>query len=59
MQRDGLLRQMDWLNSKLTVERRIVRQIVDDVKTDNSRKTFDLADELLQGRFTAFDVCPA
>jgi len=39
---------VDWLNGKLSIERGIVRQIVDDVKTDGSRKTFVIADELLK-----------
>jgi integrase len=38
---------VDWLNSTLRVERGIVQQIVDDVKTDDSRKTLTIAKELL------------
>jgi integrase len=38
---------VDWLNSKLNVERGIVNQIVDDVKTDGSRKLMRLVPELL------------
>lgn len=39
---------VDWLNGKLSIERGIVRQIADDVKTDGSRKTFVIASELLE-----------
>ena len=38
---------VDWLNGTLRVERGIVQQIVDDVKTDDSRKTLTIADDLL------------
>jgi integrase len=38
---------VDWLNSKLTVERGIVGQNVDDVKTPESRKQLVIAGELL------------
>jgi integrase len=38
---------VDWLNGKLNVERGIVNQIVDDVKTDGSRKRMTLDHELL------------
>jgi integrase len=38
---------VDWLNSKLNVERGIVKQIVDDVKTDSSRKSLAIDKELL------------
>jgi integrase len=38
---------VDWLNGKLTVERGIVCQNVDDVKTPGSRKQLVTADELL------------
>jgi integrase len=38
---------VDWLNATLRVERGIVQQIVDDVKTDDSRKTLTIADDLL------------
>lgn len=38
---------VDWLNSKLTVERGIVCQTVDDVKTPESRKQLVIAGELL------------
>ena len=31
-------RDVDWLGAKLNIERGIVKQIVDDVKTDSSRK---------------------
>jgi integrase len=40
-------RDVDWLNGKLNVERGIVNQIVDDVKTDGSRRRMTLAQELL------------
>jgi integrase len=39
---------VDWLGSRLTVERGIVNQNVDDVKTDGSKRTFDLAPEMLE-----------
>jgi integrase len=39
---------IDWLNAQLRVERGIVEQNVDDVKTDESRKSFAVADELLE-----------
>jgi hypothetical protein len=39
---------VDWLNGKLSIERGIIRQIVDDVKTDGSRKTFVIAAKLLE-----------
>jgi integrase len=39
---------VDWLNGLLRVERGIVEQNVDDVKTDESRKSFAVADELLE-----------
>jgi len=39
---------VDWLNGVLRVERGIVEQTVDDVKTDESRKTFAVAEELLE-----------
>jgi integrase len=38
---------VDWLNGMLRVERGIVEQTVDDVKTDESRKSLAIADELL------------
>jgi integrase len=38
---------VDWLNGRLRVERGIVQQVVDDVKTDDSRKTLTIANELL------------
>ena len=37
----------DWLNAKLNVERGIVNQIVDDVKTDGSRRLMTLDQELM------------
>jgi integrase len=39
---------VDWLNGAFRVERGIVEQTLDDVKTDESRKTFAIADELLE-----------
>jgi len=39
-------RDVDWLNGKLSVDRSIVRQVVDDVKTDSSRKTLSVDHEL-------------
>lgn len=38
---------IDWLNGKLRVERGIVERNVDDTKTEESRKTLSIADELL------------
>ena len=38
---------IDWLNGTLRVERGIVQQVVDDVKTDDSRKTLTISDDLL------------
>jgi integrase len=38
---------VDWLKGTLRVERGIVQQIVDDVKTDDSRKTLTIASDLL------------
>ncbi len=38
---------VDWLNGTLRVERGIVQQIVDDVKTDDSRRTLTIASDLL------------
>jgi len=38
---------VDWLNGTLQVERGIVQQIVDDVKTDDSRRTLTIASDLL------------
>ena len=38
---------MDWLNGLLRVERGIVEQNVDDVKTDESRKSLVIANDLL------------
>jgi integrase len=39
---------VDWLNATRRVERGIVQQIVDDVKTDDSRKTLTIANELFR-----------
>jgi integrase len=39
---------VDWLGSRLSVRRGIVEQVVDDVKTEGSAKTFNLAGELLE-----------
>jgi integrase len=38
---------IDWLGSRLSVKRGIVEQVVDDVKTEGSAKTFTLAGDLL------------
>jgi integrase len=38
---------VDWLNGTLRVERGIVQQVVDDVKTYESRKTLTISDDLL------------
>ena len=39
---------VDWLASRLSIRRGIVEQIVDDVKTEGSAKSFVLAGELLE-----------
>ncbi|PYX26233.1 MAG: hypothetical protein DMG82_02575 [Acidobacteria bacterium] len=39
---------VDWLNGTLRIERGIVQQIVDDVKTDDSRRTLTISDDLLE-----------
>ena len=39
---------VDWLNQTMTIERRIVAQEVDDVKTAGSRRTMPLDAELLE-----------
>jgi len=39
---------MDWLGSRLSIRRGIVEQLVDNVKTEESAKTFNLASELLE-----------
>ncbi len=39
---------VDWLNGTLRVERGIVQQIVDDVKTEESRKTLTICEDLLK-----------
>jgi integrase len=39
---------VDWLNGTLRVERGIVQQVVDDVKTDDSRKTLTVSSDLLE-----------
>ena len=41
-------KDVDWLDAKLTIERGIVRQIVDDVKTDSSRRSLAIDKELLK-----------
>jgi integrase len=41
-------RDVDWLDAKLNVERGIVKQIVDDVKTDSSRKSLAIDKGLLE-----------
>jgi integrase len=38
---------LDWLNKRLRVERGIVERVVDDVKTDESRKSLVIATELI------------
>ena len=38
---------VDWLGSRLCIRRGIVAQVVDDVKTKGSAKTFGLAEDLL------------
>ncbi|HKW16431.1 MAG TPA: site-specific integrase [Terriglobales bacterium] len=44
---------VDWFGSRLSIKRGIVEQIVDDVKTEGSAKTFPLVSELL-GRLKAW-----
>lgn len=39
---------VDWLNGKLRIERSIVEQHVDDVKTDGSRRALTVAGELME-----------
>jgi integrase len=39
---------VDWLDGKLRIERSIVEQHVDDVKTDGSRRSLTVANELMQ-----------
>lgn len=41
-------RDVDWLGAKLNIERGIVKQIVDDVKTDSSRKFLAIDKGLLE-----------
>jgi len=41
-------RDVDWLGAKLNIERGIVKQIVDDVKTDSSRKSLTIDNALLE-----------
>jgi integrase len=41
---------VDWLGSRLSVRRGIVNQRVDDVKTEESARTFDLTPDLLERR---------
>ena len=40
---------VDWLNAKLRVERGIAGQIVDDVKTDGSRRSFTVEGNFCNG----------
>jgi integrase len=42
-------KDVDWLNGRLTVERAIVRQNIDDVKTTESRKKLVVNADLLEG----------
>lgn len=41
-------RSVDWLGSKLTIERRIVAQQIDDVKTAGSRKAMVIDTDLME-----------
>ena len=41
-------RDVDWFAAKRNIERGIVKQIVDDVKTDSSRKSLAIDKELLE-----------
>src|SRR5262249_33810185 len=38
---------VDWFGSRLSIRRGIVEQIVDDVKTEGSARTLEVADDLL------------
>lgn len=49
---------VDWLNGKLRVERGIVCQKVDDVKTSELRMQLVIAGELLTALPACFHVCP-
>jgi len=40
-------KDVDWLNASLNIERGVVKQIVDDVKTDSSRKSLTIDQALL------------
>lgn len=40
-------KDVDWLGNTLNIERGVVKQIVDDVKTSHSARTMAIADELL------------
>ena len=40
-------KDVDWFGSRISIRRGIVERIVDDVKTEGSAKTFNLASELL------------
>jgi|SRR5579862_1794250 len=39
---------LDWLGKTLTIERGVVKQVVDDVKTEESARTMTIADELIE-----------
>jgi integrase len=41
-------RDVDWLGKTLTIERGVVKQIVDDVKTEESARTMPIATDLLE-----------
>ena len=41
-------RDVDWLNNLLSIERGVVKQIVDDVKTEESARSMSLAPELVE-----------
>jgi integrase len=41
-------RDVDWLNSRLSVKRGIVRQVVDDTKTPESQKNIPISAELVE-----------
>jgi integrase len=49
---------VDWLNGRLRIERSIVEQHVDDVKTNGSRRSLTVARELLK-RFQSWKVTAA
>ena len=41
-------KDVDWLNGRINIERGVVRQIVDETKTESSRKSLAAPSELLE-----------